>query len=95
MFAAEFCHASFSYARANNQFIGSLYNLQEPFNSYILEVNTNKLFGWTILQDVQNDNFEWLSQEECRDFKLLLNYKDGRILIIYIGLFNHRDNNED
>ena len=46
-------------------------------------------------QKMPDGDFEWLSQDECRDMELLLNYADGRIAIFDTGLFDHRENNED
>ena len=40
-------------------------------------------------------DFEWLSDDECRDMGLLLNYADGRMAIFDTGLFNHRENEKD
>ena len=40
-------------------------------------------------------DFAWLSQDECRDIGLLLNYVDGRVAIFDIGLFDHRKNEQD
>ena len=40
-------------------------------------------------------DFEWLSQDECRNMGLLLNYTDKRMAIFDTGLFDHRDNEED
>ena len=40
-------------------------------------------------------HFKWLSEKECRDLALLLNYADGRMAIFDIGLFDHRENEEN
>ena len=40
-------------------------------------------------------DFEWLSEDECHDMGLLLNYADGRMAIFDTGLFDHRENVED
>ena len=40
-------------------------------------------------------DFEWPSQDECRDMGLLLNYANGRMAIFDTKLFDHRENEED
>ena len=66
------CHASVRYARANNKLMGSLYDQRLP-TSYIMKVNANNLYGWAMSQEMSDDDFEWLSVDECRDMGLLLN----------------------
>ena len=46
-------------------------------------------------QKMPNGDFEWLSQDECRDMELLLNYADGRIAIFDSGLFDPLENKQD
>ena len=46
-------------------------------------------------QEMPDGDFEWLSQDECRDMGLLLNYADDRIAIFDTGLFDNRENEED
>ena len=88
------CHASVRYARANNKLMGSLYDPRQQ-TSYIMEVDANNLYGWAMSQEMPDGNFEWLSEEECRNMGLLLNYADGCIAIFDTGLFDHRENEED
>ena len=88
------CHASVRYARANNKLMGSLYDPRQP-TSYIMELDANNLYGWAMSQEMPESDFEWLSEDECRDMGLLLNYADGRIAIFDTGLFDHRENEED
>ena len=45
-------------------------------------------------QEMTDGDLEWLSKDDCRDMKQLLNYADGRISIFDTGLFNHRENDE-
>ena len=40
-------------------------------------------------------DFEWVSQDECREMELLMNYADGRIAIFDLGVFNHRVTDEE
>ena len=88
------CYASVCYARANNKLMGSLYDPRQP-TSYIMEVDANNLDGWAMSQEMPDGDFEWLSQYECRDMGLLLNYADKRMAIFDTGLFDHRENKED
>ena len=88
------CHASVRFARANNKLMGSLYDPRQP-TSYIMEVEANKVYGWAMSQEMPVNDFEWLSQDQCRAIRQLLNYADGRIAIFDTGLFDHRENNED
>ena len=46
------CHASVSYARANNKLMGLLYDPRQP-TSYIMEVDANNLYGWPCLKKCQ------------------------------------------
>ena len=66
------CHAGVRYARANNKLMGSLYDPRQP-TSYILEVDANNLYGWAMSQEMPDGDFEWLSEDECRDMGQLLN----------------------
>ena len=88
------CHASVRYARVNNKLMGSLYDPRQP-TSYIMEVEANNLYKWAMSPEMPDGDFEWLSQDECRDMGLHLNYVDGRMAIFDTGLFDHRENKED
>ena len=46
-------------------------------------------------QEMSDGDFEWMSDDECRNSEQLLNYTDGRIAIFDTGLFNHRENEKD
>ena len=87
-------HASVRYTRANNKIMGSLYD-PRLLTSYIMEVDANKLYGWAMSPKMPDGDFEWKSQDECRDMGQLLNYADGRIAIFDTGLFDHRENEEN
>ena len=58
------CHASVCYGRANNKPMGSLYDPTKP-TSYIMEVDSNKLYGWAMSQKMPDNKFEWVSVDEC------------------------------
>ena len=87
-------HASVRYARANNKLMGTLYNPQQP-TSYIIPVDVDYLYGWAMSQEMLNGDFEFVTDDECRNIKQLLNYPDGRFAIFDTGLFDHRKNQKD
>ena len=87
------CNASVRYARAYNKFMGSLYDPRLP-TSYIMEVDANNLYGWAMSQEMRDGDFEWVSDDECRNLEQLINYADGRIAIFNTGLFDHWKNEE-
>ena len=60
-----------------------------------MEVNVNNLFGWAMSQEMPDGDFEWVSQEECHEMELVMNYADGRIAIFDLGIFNHRITDEN
>ena len=55
-----------------------------------MEVDANNLYGWAMSQEMPDGDFEWVSQDKCREIELLLNYVDGRIAIFDLCLFNQR-----
>ena len=88
------CHASVRYARVNNKLMGSLFDPRLP-TSYIMEVDANNLYCWAMSQEMPDGDFEWVSDDKFRNMEQFLNYADGRIAIFNIGLFDHRENEED
>ena len=66
------CHASVRYSRANNKLMGSLYDPTQPA-SYIMEVDANNLYNLAMSQEMPDGDFEWVSQDECREMELLMN----------------------
>ena len=47
-----------------------------------MQVNAYNLYGLSMSQNMPLSDFEWLSQNERRDIRLLLNYANGRIAIV-------------
>ena len=58
------CHVSVRYARANNKFMGPLYDPTKP-SSHILYVDANNLYGWALSQALPDDEYEWVSEADC------------------------------
>ena len=48
--------------------MGSLYDPRQP-TSYIMEVDANNLYGWAVLQERYDGDFEWVSDDECRNLE--------------------------
>jgi len=71
------CHISGRYARANNKLMGALYDPTKP-TSYILYVDANNLYGWAMSQPLPDNDFAWLSEQECRDAETALRVKYTR-----------------
>ena len=83
------CHASVRDARGNNKLMGSLYDQRVP-TCYIMEVDSNNLYRWAISQEMPDGDFEWVSDDECRNMEKLFNFTNSCIAIFYTGLFDHR-----
>ena len=88
------CHASGCYACANNKLMKSIYDLRQP-TSCIIKVKANNLYNWAMSQEMPENDFEWLSEDECRDMELLLYYAGGLIIIFNIKLLDHYENKKD
>ena len=65
------CHASVRYARANNKYMGSRYRPEEE-SSFILYIDATNLYGLAMSQPLPDNDFTWLSEEECRAAEMAL-----------------------
>ena len=74
--------------------MGSLYDPTLP-TSYIMAVDANNLYGLAMSQEMPAGDFEWVCNDKCRSMEQQLNFANGRIVIFYLGLFDHRENEED
>ena len=81
------CHVSVRYARANNKLMGALYDPTKP-TSYILYVDANNLYGHAMSQPLPDDDFAWLSDQECRDAEVAI-----RDPVTRQAFFNQADSN--
>ena len=50
------CHSSVRYATTNNKLMGAHYDPQ-LLTSYIMEVNSNNLYGWAMSQEMPDGDF--------------------------------------
>ena len=46
--------------------MGSLYDPTKP-SSYIMYVDANNLYGWAMSQPLPDDDYEWMSSEDCNE----------------------------
>ena len=84
--------------------MGSLYDLTKP-TSYIMYVDANNLCGWALSQALPEKDYEWLSDDECRQAEAAMKIKEMRDLFYqqdrhyifevdmdYLPELNNRDN---
>ena len=57
------CVISQRYAKANNKYMGTLYNPDLP-SKYILYLDANNLYGWAMTQSLPEKDFRWCTDEE-------------------------------
>ena len=60
------CQASVRYAKANNKYMGGLYDPTKE-DSYILYIDANNLYGWAMSQALPKDSYAWLSDPEVHE----------------------------
>ena len=54
------------HSKANNKYIKS-YDVNEP-TKFIMYVDANSLYGWTMIQYLPYGEFKWLNQKEIHKF---------------------------
>jgi len=57
------CAISQRYAKANNKYMGTLYDRTLP-SKYIIYLDANNLYGWAMTQSLPEKDFHWCSEEE-------------------------------
>ena len=76
------CHAAGRYARANNPYMGSLYNPAEPA-SYIFNLDANNLYGFAQSQPLPVGEMKWIPEGRLRELEKIFQadgsneYRDG------------------
>lgn len=71
------CHISVRYVQTYNKLMGAMYDLTKQ-TSYISFVDANNLYGWSMSQPLQDNDYAWLSQQECRNAETALRVKYNR-----------------
>ena len=56
------------YGKANNQYMKSKYNENEP-TKYITYLDANNLYGWAMSKPLPTHGFEWMSKDELVNWK--------------------------
>ena len=51
------------YAKANNRYMGDLYDSNEE-SSYLQYLDANNLYGWGMSQELPTHGFKWISNVE-------------------------------
>ena len=52
--------------------------IQPKPTSYIMYVHANDLYGWAMSQPLPDDEYEWVSNDDCRDAFAALQNKASR-----------------
>ena len=62
------CMISQRYAKANNKYMGHLYDPAKP-SQFIVYLDANNLYGWAMSQSLPYANFTWLEPQEWNDIE--------------------------
>ena len=62
------CHASVRHARANNKYMGNLYQPNDP-SSFIFNFDANNLYGWAQSQPLPVGELRWITKAGLRDME--------------------------
>ena len=79
------CQSSVRYAKANNKYMGRLYNPNKQ-SSYILYIDANNLYGWAQSQPLPKSNFEMLDEGELREAQRALTSDDLRTRLQFFDM---------
>jgi hypothetical protein len=56
------------YAKANNSYMGTDYNSNEP-SKFIQSLDSNNLYGWVMSKKLPTRGFEWMIDEELKNWE--------------------------
>ena len=62
------CMAVKRFAQANNKYMGDSYDSSKP-SSFIIYLDENNLYGWSMSQELPTHGFEWMNDEELENWK--------------------------
>ena len=57
------------YAKANNKYMGESFNKKDPFK-YIMYLDANNLYGWSMSKPLPTHGFEWMKVNELETWEL-------------------------
>ena len=66
------------YAKANNKYMGSLHDATQP-TSYILYLDANNLYGWSMSESLPTKDFTWLTENEWNGIDWLAQADDQEL----------------
>ena len=75
------CMISGRYSKANNKYMGSLYDCSKPTN-YIIYLDANNLYGKAMSYPMPQSGFTWLTEEQWSSINWLAQREDQ-----YTGYF--------
>ena len=58
------------YAKANNKYMGEVYDPNEP-SKFISYLDANNLYGWAMSRKLPTHGFQWMRDEELENWRNL------------------------
>ena len=62
----EICNKIHRYAKANNKYMKDYDKNKEP--SYLKYCDVNNLYGWSMLQKLPVNKFEWIEEKNIKNY---------------------------
>ena len=72
------CMISQRYARANNKYMGKLYDPKKP-STYIIYLDANNLYGWAMSQILPHSDINWLTEMDWKGIDWATQQEDQQI----------------